>query len=107
MSAVFYKTQSIGLRRCYDPQLWNKKDPLFLPDSEICDFDFDPCSYSMNTIEGVAISTIHVTRGEGFSYASFESVGYDLKVVKLSPPVERVLLCFQPNEYSIYCARGC
>ncbi|KAG5516159.1 hypothetical protein RHGRI_037018 [Rhododendron griersonianum] len=63
--------------------------------------------YSMNTIEGVAISTIHVTPEEGFSYASFESVGYDLKVVKLSPPVERVLLCFQPNEYSIYCARGC
>lgn len=30
-------------------------------DSDICDFEFDPCGYSMNAIEGSAISTIHVT----------------------------------------------
>ncbi|XP_028081116.1 S-adenosylmethionine decarboxylase proenzyme-like [Camellia sinensis] len=72
-----------------------------LPDSQICDFDFDPCGYSMNSIEGAAISTIHVTPEDGFSYASFETVGYDLKVVKLDHLVERALACFLPSEFSI------
>ncbi|KAL9253114.1 S-adenosylmethionine decarboxylase proenzyme-like protein [Drosera capensis] len=72
-----------------------------LPSSEICDFQFDPCGYSMNSVEGAAISTIHVTPEDGFSYASFEAVGYDLKEVYLEGVVERVLACFQPNEFSI------
>ncbi|KAE9454498.1 hypothetical protein C3L33_13602, partial [Rhododendron williamsianum] len=97
MSSVFYKTQS-GSAAVMTHTSGIRK---ILPDSEICDFDFDPCGYSMNAIEGAAISTIHVTPEEGFSYASFESVGYDPKVVKLGPLVERVLLCFQPNEFSI------
>ncbi|KAF7112848.1 hypothetical protein RHSIM_RhsimUnG0185200 [Rhododendron simsii] len=97
MSSVFHKTlpgsaavmtHTFGIRK-------------ILPDYEICDFDFDPCGYSMNAIEGATISTIHVTPEEGFSYASFEAVGYDPKVVKLGPLAERVLLCFQPNEFSI------
>lgn len=97
MSSVFYKTQS-GSAAVMTCSSGIRK---ILPDSEICDFDFDPCGYSMNAVEGAAISTIHVTPEEGFSYASFESVGYDPKVVKLGPLVERVLLCFQPNEFSI------
>ncbi|XAR51586.1 Adenosylmethionine decarboxylase [Bertholletia excelsa] len=72
-----------------------------LPDSEICDFEFDPCGYSMNAIEGGAISTIHVTPEDGFSYASFEAMGYDLKVVNLSQLIERVLVCFQPIKFSV------
>jgi hypothetical protein len=28
---------------------------------KICGFVFDPCGYSINAIEGAAISTIHVT----------------------------------------------
>ncbi|GFZ18985.1 hypothetical protein Acr_27g0007240 [Actinidia rufa] len=38
-----------------------------LPDSEICDFEFDPCGYSMNAIEGSAISndSCHAGRWSG------------------------------------------
>ncbi|KAK3018706.1 hypothetical protein RJ639_005047 [Escallonia herrerae] len=95
--SVFYKAQSssaavmtedTGIRR-------------ILPDSEICDFEFDPCGYSMNAIEGGAISTIHVTPEDGFSYASFETVGYNFKVVNLTHLLERVLACFQPTEFSV------
>nr|QHI08408.1 S-adenosylmethionine decarboxylase proenzyme [Acer palmatum] len=72
-----------------------------LPNSEICDFEFDPCGYSMNSIEGEAISTIHVTPEDGFSYASFEAMGYDFEDVNLVPLLERVLGCFKPNEFSV------
>ncbi|KAI3824107.1 hypothetical protein L1987_05556 [Smallanthus sonchifolius] len=73
-----------------------------LPASQICDFHFDPCGYSMNSIEEDAISTIHVTPEDEFSYASFEAVGYTLKSsVDLSLLVERVLDCFHPNEFSV------
>ncbi|OIW21640.1 hypothetical protein TanjilG_06944 [Lupinus angustifolius] len=72
-----------------------------LPDSKICDFEFEPCGYSMNSVEGAAVSTIHVTPEDGFSYASFESVGYDLTKMNLNKLVKRVLACFQPTEFSI------
>lgn len=72
-----------------------------LPNSEICDFEFEPCGYSMNAIEGPAISTIHVTPEDGFSYASFEAVGYDLRVLSLDRLIERVLACFKPKEFSV------
>lgn len=97
MASVFYKSESgsavvmtinSGIRK-------------ILPDSDICDFEFDPCGYSMNAIEGSAISTIHVTPEDGFSYASFETVGYDLRDVNLSLLVERALACFRPSELSI------
>ncbi|KAE8667681.1 S-adenosylmethionine decarboxylase proenzyme [Hibiscus syriacus] len=72
-----------------------------LPKSDICDFEFDPCGYSMNAIEGAAISTIHVTPEDGFSYASFEAMGYDLKELDLNQLVERVLACFKPRDFSV------
>lgn len=72
-----------------------------LPDSQICDFDFEPCGYSMNSVEGAAVSTIHVTPEDGFSYASFETCGYNLELMNLNQLVERVLTCFQPNEFLI------
>ncbi|CAH9124168.1 unnamed protein product [Cuscuta epithymum] len=72
-----------------------------LPQSNICDFEFDPCGYSMNSIEGTAHSTIHVTPEDGFSYASFEASGYDLKAMNLTALVKRVLACFMPREFSI------
>lgn len=72
-----------------------------LPRSDICDFEFDPCGYSMNSIEGPAHSTIHITPEDGFSYASFEAVGYDLKTVNLTLLIKRVLACFMPKEFSI------
>ncbi|XP_010528023.1 PREDICTED: S-adenosylmethionine decarboxylase proenzyme 3 [Tarenaya hassleriana] len=73
----------------------------FLPGSEICDFEFDPCGYSMNSVEGDAVSTIHVTPEDGLSYASFETVGYDLKNLNLNELVNKVLICFKPGGFSI------
>ncbi|XP_052187366.1 S-adenosylmethionine decarboxylase proenzyme-like [Diospyros lotus] len=97
LSAVFYKSQSGSAA----VMTHNSGIRKILPDSRICDFDFEPCGYSMNSIEDVAISTIHVTPEDGFSYASFETVGYDLKDVKLDWLVQRVLACFGPTEFSI------
>ncbi|GAV80219.1 SAM_decarbox domain-containing protein [Cephalotus follicularis] len=96
-ASVFYKTPT-------GSATWmtiNSGIRKILPHSDICDFEFDPCGYSMNAIEGAAISTIHVTPEDGFSYASFEAVGYHPKDVNLKQLVERVLACFQPREFSV------
>merc|ERR1712137_1087221 len=55
----------------------------------------------MDSIEGGAISTIHVTPEDGFSYASFESMGYNFNEVDLSKLLERVLACFRPSKFSV------
>ncbi|KAK2978888.1 hypothetical protein RJ640_030937, partial [Escallonia rubra] len=96
-ASVFYKSDSGSAALMTD----NSGIRKILPDSEICDFEFDPCGYSMNAVEGAAISTIHVTPEDGFSYASFEAVGYDPKAVDLDQLVGRVLMCFEPREFSI------
>ncbi|XP_031097128.1 S-adenosylmethionine decarboxylase proenzyme-like [Ipomoea triloba] len=61
----------------------------------------EPSPPPLLPIEGAALSTIHVTPEDGFSYASFEAVGYDLEAVKLSTMIERALGCFEPSEFSI------
>lgn len=96
-SLVFFKDQSGSAAQ----MTVNSGIRRILPNSQICDFDFEPCGYSMNSVEGAAVSTIHVTPEDGFSYASFETVGYDLKAVNLKELVGRVLACFQPTEFSI------
>jgi len=96
-ASVFFKSQSASAAEMTEKSGIRK----ILPNSEICDFDFDPCGYSMNAIEGPAISTIHITPEDGFSYASFEAVGYDPKTVDLKQLVERVLACFQPSDFSV------
>lgn len=96
-ASVFFKTQSSSAAEMTDASGIRK----ILPESEICDFDFDPCGYSMNAIEGAAVSTIHVTPEDGFSYASFESVGYDFEKMDLTKLVERVLDCFNPAKFSV------
>ena len=72
-----------------------------LPKSTICDYVFDPCGYSMNSIEGSCLSTIHVTPEDGFSYASFEAMGYTSKTADLGALVNNVLSCFKPRVFSI------
>jgi S-adenosylmethionine decarboxylase len=72
-----------------------------LPSFEICDFDFDPCGYSMNAIDGQAFSTIHVTPEDGFSYASYEAMGFDTETVGFESLIKRVLSCFGPTEFSV------
>ncbi|XP_038705566.1 S-adenosylmethionine decarboxylase proenzyme-like [Tripterygium wilfordii] len=96
-SRVFYKSES-GSAATMTVESGIRK---ILPGSKICDFEFDPCGYSMNSVEGAAISTIHVTPEDGFSYASFETVGYNPKIVNLNQLVDRVLACFSPSEFSI------
>lgn len=97
-ASVFFKTQSSSAAVMTEVSGIRK----ILPKSQICDFDFDPCGYSMNGIEEDAISTIHVTPEDGFSYASFEAVGYTFKSsMDLTPLLERVLACFQPSEFTV------
>lgn len=101
-AAVFYKSDfSSAATMTNDSGIRS-----ILPDSGICDFEFDPCGYSMNGIEDSAVSTIHVTPEDGFSYASFEAVGYDLKEMGMERLVRRVLDCFEPGEFSIAVGGG-
>ncbi|XP_019256104.1 PREDICTED: S-adenosylmethionine decarboxylase proenzyme-like [Nicotiana attenuata] len=72
-----------------------------IPSHEICDFEFEPCGYSMNGIDGTTYSTVHVTPEDGFSYASYEAMGLDLGFVGLEPLIKRVLMCFEPAEFSV------
>jgi len=96
-ASVFYKTNESSAAKMTEDSGIRK----ILPQSEICDFEFEPCGYSMNSIEKDAISTIHVTPEDGFSYASFEAMGYNFEDVDLSQLLERVLACFQPSEFSV------
>ncbi|PWA65345.1 S-adenosylmethionine decarboxylase [Artemisia annua] len=97
-AAVFFKTPSSSAAAMTEVSGIRK----ILPKSQICDFDFDPCGYSMNAIEEDAISTIHVTPEDGFSYASFEAAGYTFRSsMDLTLLLERVLACFQPSEFSV------
>ncbi|KAI4346777.1 hypothetical protein L6164_007645 [Bauhinia variegata] len=96
-ASVFFKSNTSSAALMTE----NSRIRKILPQSDICDFEFDPCGYSMNAVEGNAISTIHVTPEDGFSYASFEAAGYDFEDINLSELVERVLVCFQPSEFSV------
>jgi len=96
-ASVFFKNESSSAGSMTD----NSGIRKILPQSQICDFEFEPCGYSMNSVEGDAISTIHVTPEDGFSYASFEAVGYDFTTMDLSHLVSRVLTCFEPKQFSV------
>lgn len=74
---------------------------MLLPKSKICDFAFDPCGYSMNSLDRGAVSTIHVTPEKAFSYASFEVMGYDPHNVDFQTLIDDVLSCFKPAVFSI------
>ncbi|XP_027333113.1 S-adenosylmethionine decarboxylase proenzyme-like [Abrus precatorius] len=71
------------------------------PSHVICDFEFHPCGYSMNGIEGGAFSTVHVTPEDGFSYASYEAEGLESESIDLGTVVRRVVECFGPAEFSV------
>uniref|UniRef100_A0A7N0UNG5 adenosylmethionine decarboxylase n=1 Tax=Kalanchoe fedtschenkoi TaxID=63787 RepID=A0A7N0UNG5_KALFE len=81
-ASVFYKSQSSSAASMTS----NSGIRGILPQSEICDF------------EELPVSTIHITPEDGFSYASFETVGYDPKEVNLSNQLERVLARFKPDD---------
>ncbi|CAL9127314.1 unnamed protein product [Musa textilis] len=71
-----------------------------ISEMDVCDFAFEPCGYSMNGIHGPALSTIHVTPEEGFSYASYEAMGFNPSSLVYSGLIEKVLKCFGPSEFS-------
>ncbi|KAG0468644.1 hypothetical protein HPP92_017972 [Vanilla planifolia] len=80
---------------------WSSGISEIIPEMEICDFEFDPCGYSMNGICNQALSTIHVTPEEGFSYASYEAMGFEPNAISYGCLIERVLRCFEPADFSV------
>ncbi|KAJ6834106.1 S-adenosylmethionine decarboxylase proenzyme-like [Iris pallida] len=97
-ASVFFKNAEDGQSKTMTKR---SGIPDILPEMEICDFEFEPCGYSMNAINGPALSTIHVTPEEGFSYASYEAMGFDPGAVDFVSLVERVLNCFSPSDFSV------
>jgi S-adenosylmethionine decarboxylase proenzyme len=89
-AAVFFKNSATG--GCSSAKEMTKLSGIsdIIPEMEICDFDFDPCGYSMNGICGPAASTIHVTPEEGFSYASYEAMDFNLSSLVYSDVIKRV-----------------
>nr|CAB3450343.1 unnamed protein product [Digitaria exilis] len=100
-ASVFFKTSADGHTSCAKEMTELSGISDIIPEMEICDFDFEPCGYSMNAIHGPAFSTIHVTPEDGFSYASYEVMGINLASFAYGDLVKRVLRCFSPSEFSV------
>ncbi|KAL6846547.1 hypothetical protein ACP4OV_023995 [Aristida adscensionis] len=100
-AAVFFKNSAGG--PCSSAKEMTKLSGIsdIIPEMEICDFEFDPCGYSMNGICGPAASTIHVTPEDGFSYASYEAMNFNPGSLVYSDVVKRVLAGFCPSEFSV------
>ena len=100
-ASVFFKSSSDGKNSSAKEMTRLSGINNIIPEMQICDFDFDPCGYSMNGIAGRALSTIHVTPEDGFSYASYEAMGFDPRALEFEDVVERVLKCFSPANFSV------
>jgi S-adenosylmethionine decarboxylase len=100
-ASVFFKTSADGHISCAKEMTKLSGISEIVPEMEICDFDFEPCGYSMNAIHGAASSNIHITPEDGFSYASYEVMGFDATALGYGDLVKRVLSCFGPSEFSV------
>jgi len=100
-ASVFFKTTADGYSLCAKEMTKLSGISDIIPEMEICDFDFEPCGYSMNAVHGPALSTIHVTPEDGFSYASYEVMGFNPGSFSYGDLVKRVLRCFGPTEFSV------
>ncbi|XP_062078490.1 S-adenosylmethionine decarboxylase proenzyme-like [Humulus lupulus] len=103
-AAVFFKKSGNDVESFVSSKEMTKLSGIndIVPGHVICDFDFDPCGYSMNGIEGAAYSTVHVTPEDGFSYASYEAGGLDPKAMEpFQQLIGKVLTCFGPTQFSI------
>ncbi|CAK4614219.1 hypothetical protein LEN26_019643 [Aphanomyces euteiches] len=69
-----------------------------VPNAIIDSFAFDPCGYSMNSIENDVYTTIHITPESHCSYASFET---NDKVGAYAPMVQNVLSVFRPAKMTL------
>ncbi|XP_074269364.1 S-adenosylmethionine decarboxylase proenzyme-like [Silene latifolia] len=96
-AAVFYKKEGHTAKEMTKMS----RIDYIIPSHVICDVDFDPCGYSMNGVDDGAHSTVHVTPEDGFSYASYEVMGFNPNSVRFGPLVQRVLRCFEPKEFTI------
>lgn len=95
-AAMFYKMDG---RTAMEMTKLSEIDGI-IPSQVICDFDFEPCGYSMNGIDGGAYSTVHVTPEDEFSYASYEVMGFDPGTIRFQSLVKRVLGCFEPKKFT-------
>ncbi|XP_020110472.1 S-adenosylmethionine decarboxylase proenzyme-like [Ananas comosus] len=100
-ASVFFKSSSESHSSSANEMTQISGISDIIPEMEICDFEFDPCGYSMNGIHGPALSTIHVTPEEGFSYASYEAMGFNPRSLVYRDIIRRVLHCFGPSEFSV------
>lgn len=76
-------------------------DRIF-PESTISEYEFTPCGYSMNGIQGSSVYTIHVTPEDAFSFASFEAYRYEFKGKgDFNQVVKKVLDCFGPSQFIV------
>ena len=72
-----------------------------IPNAVIDDYVFEPCGYSMNSMEGAGFSTIHITPEDGFSYASFEISNYATSSLDINQLVSTVVSIFNPKKMTI------
>ena len=72
-----------------------------VPNALIDDYVFEPCGYSMNSMEGAGFSTIHITPEAGFSYASFEISNYATSSLDINNLVETVVDIFHPGKMTV------
>ncbi|KAL3132948.1 Mitochondrial 2-oxoadipate and 2-oxoglutarate transporter [Trebouxia sp. C0009 RCD-2024] len=72
-----------------------------VPNALIDDYVFEPCGYSMNSMEGAGFSTIHITPEEGFSYASFEISNYATASLDINQLVSTVVDIFNPGKMTV------
>jgi hypothetical protein len=69
-----------------------------LPGSQIQEFCFDPCGYSMNGLLYDAYWTIHITPESHCSYASFET---NIRMTNYSALIKAVLAIFRPRKWTM------
>lgn len=72
-----------------------------LPNASIDDYVFEPCGYSMNSMEGAGFSTIHITPEDGFSYASFEVSNYPTQDLDINQLVTALVQIFNPGNLTV------
>jgi Adenosylmethionine decarboxylase len=69
-----------------------------LPGSQIQEFCFEPCGYSMNGLLYDSYWTIHITPESHCSYASFET---NIRMPNYISLIKAVLAIFQPKRFSM------
>jgi len=76
-----------------------------IPGSITDEFNFEPCGYSMNGLNGDSYYTIHVTPEPNCSFVSFETNFQENSYANL---IQRVFSIFKPGSVTVtfFCAKG-